>query len=1237
MRPTLRSSSGGARYPYPKEVWTPSGGWWTRPANWKSNTALVGASMVFICYGIWQYSAAAEVGALLLQGWPVAWQADTDMTGQAQSANAVDPIDAMGKAVHFGQDGHQGRGEYGQWAALIARAALMIAYSRKDALYTAARMKRGRPLVPACLYDATGHSRKVDVDLQLYRQSSTVRAVAEATCLASACHTLSEATGAPSLSSPTLQIWTYPPHQSLNARNTAAGCTRQQSKMPSSSSDERPGMIITPELIRPRTNLQNLASTIQTWSSAVHSLPLRTSLRSSSGSGRQAGFSASLPPLDPPEHSDQLDPFAELERQSQDEGDKPIVPELPPSARVRWAKWHPLKRRRLLLVMQTSGLLQAWETSDLRRIRLAFSLDLKDLKLNTDGSDAIVVPFYSVDDPDALRMAIANRGMPAQLILYDSATSAQVASTSLPGKIVDMQVNHRYIALACERPMPSIHVFALDTLESLPRFPIMDVPSKPIFCLGLKRQLAYATTIALPRTAGSGIIGRTASGPFEQQESGPNRSLTQTALGVTGAQATQTARRLSEGVFNNVRATLNKWNAPEPLAGIPPASSSYSRSAPTTGASPAELATYQEDAAYDFGFVKVIDIERSQPGPEDERDKAAAPAVLSHFRPTHSALALLSLSPSGNMLLTASVQGRSFTIFELRQPSFSSSSPGKVWHRYTLNRGMTVANVTAASWSADARHVTLATTRGTLHMYAIQMLGGAPTPFTHASTMLINSEDMAPLSIVSSTVARMQRTQAAVDPTSTPTPPVAQSLIFTGYNEALLQDTEFAAHFSAITQRNPSSACFFVAFDPIHSLLQLYGMHYASPVTVGISSEVVAGARSGLTQMMRTHLPEGALALTASITPCAAWSLAPALGETAQLVADQPSESDRLARKTNWTAEAELETYSSSPLVLPKSIYLSHQFDFAVLHGSLALAELSKGIFAFQSRSIEVRQDVKVDGKVLSDAVPSPYGAPIRSAMHTVLDQDPTVFGSLSPSSLTPTFPNGARGRHGSWRDSAPTFSHIQVGLGRVRRELERAATTSTRRLSREGRTTSEISVSFEDDDAILAEEARDLPECNSAANDHVSTPITSMSDGNDVADDWAKWESDSPGREEKKEVAAATAPMERLSLEGEEDYDDFAIGLFDEQRSSLARPDWQGDEAKQAPPTIATDFTDVQLASATSPGASVPAKIIPGTLKPHGLDSLSNSPSGASPSSTGSSGSSKSARRNAKRAGRNV
>ncbi|KAH9834808.1 uncharacterized protein C8Q71DRAFT_125824 [Rhodofomes roseus] len=56
---------GGARYPYPKQVWSPAGGWWTRPANWKSNTAIAFAGILAVVYAGWSWSAEKEARSSL--------------------------------------------------------------------------------------------------------------------------------------------------------------------------------------------------------------------------------------------------------------------------------------------------------------------------------------------------------------------------------------------------------------------------------------------------------------------------------------------------------------------------------------------------------------------------------------------------------------------------------------------------------------------------------------------------------------------------------------------------------------------------------------------------------------------------------------------------------------------------------------------------------------------------------------------------------------------------------------------------------------------------------------------------------------------------------------------------------------------------------------------------------------------------------------------------------------------
>lgn len=51
---------GGRHFHYPKHVWSPSGGWWCNPVNWKMNTAIAAMTIGFACFGVFQISAERE-------------------------------------------------------------------------------------------------------------------------------------------------------------------------------------------------------------------------------------------------------------------------------------------------------------------------------------------------------------------------------------------------------------------------------------------------------------------------------------------------------------------------------------------------------------------------------------------------------------------------------------------------------------------------------------------------------------------------------------------------------------------------------------------------------------------------------------------------------------------------------------------------------------------------------------------------------------------------------------------------------------------------------------------------------------------------------------------------------------------------------------------------------------------------------------------------------------------------
>jgi hypothetical protein len=51
---------GAANFPYPKWVWSPAGGWWCEPKNWKRNTVVAGAVWGVIAFFTFQFSVANE-------------------------------------------------------------------------------------------------------------------------------------------------------------------------------------------------------------------------------------------------------------------------------------------------------------------------------------------------------------------------------------------------------------------------------------------------------------------------------------------------------------------------------------------------------------------------------------------------------------------------------------------------------------------------------------------------------------------------------------------------------------------------------------------------------------------------------------------------------------------------------------------------------------------------------------------------------------------------------------------------------------------------------------------------------------------------------------------------------------------------------------------------------------------------------------------------------------------------
>ncbi|GAA5842488.1 hypothetical protein JCM11251_007330 [Rhodosporidiobolus azoricus] len=228
-----------------------------------------------------------------------------------------------------------------------------------------------------------------------------------------------------------------------------------------------------------------------------------------------------------------------------------------------------------------------------------------------------------------------------------------------------------------------------------------------------------------------------------------------------------------------------------------------------------------------------------------------------------------------------------------------------------------------------------------------------------------------------------------------------------------------------------------------------------------------------------------------------------------------------------YSAFAEIETFSRSPLVLPRSIYQSQQFDFYALPPAYAVSTKRGNFALLPLRKLEVRPEVRIrqgNDTLSSDPSTSPgfsarqsttsprlapssyssttsfepasFDQPIKTAMQTFLEAE-AILAPGSPKLIAPAYPNGVPGKHGSWRETmtrhvAPAalegIGKVRQGLGRVKIPSVPALPTGMIALplgarsksasAVAGQTTSgtaggvaySSSLSFEDDDAVFAE-----------------------------------------------------------------------------------------------------------------------------------------------------------------------
>ncbi|KAK9768837.1 hypothetical protein K7432_000172 [Basidiobolus ranarum] len=104
---------------------------------------------------------------------------------------------------------------------------------------------------------------------------------------------------------------------------------------------------------------------------------------------------------------------------------------------------------------------------------------------------------------------------------------------------------------------------------------------------------------------------------------------------------------------------------------------------------------------------------------------------VQHFKAHNHRIAAMSFNRNGNLLVTASIQGTSFKVFEVNNNDVVNNI-------YKLSRGYTFANVEDISFSVDSKWLAVSTERGTTHVFAINPYGGHTNVQSHIHTYIAN-------------------------------------------------------------------------------------------------------------------------------------------------------------------------------------------------------------------------------------------------------------------------------------------------------------------------------------------------------------------------------------------------------------------------------------------------------------------------------------------------------------------
>ncbi|CCM06516.1 uncharacterized protein FIBRA_08788 [Fibroporia radiculosa] len=627
-------------------------------------------------------------------------------------------------------------------------------------------------------------------------------------------------------------------------------------------------------------------------------------------------------------------------------------------------------------------------------------------------------------------------------------------------------------------------------------------------------------------------------------------------------------------------------------------------------------------SAFSYGCnVVVLDLQCLLSGsPEPEK-------IAEFAGSKHQPITRLKFSEDGTSLALCFKDGRSARIFQLRPVprtlrSFSSAESAQErgrdtptfdgvhgqgtqpWHMYDLRRGRTSAVIDSMEWAHDGRWFAIGTRNRTVHVFAVNPYGGRPDEFSHLSSRVPNasvlpslSNDIHPLIRLRSDktphperglapIAVLFVRPIEVSIPSSLLPPAALS--FTASSSP--SSVQSSNHSSTQASRKVANQDVLV-FDPYDGTLSLRRIvveRGANEFTLAASSIPIIGNTSmslpGVNSLGRLSTSPS----STQTSPGKASGLTQMMGRSSELAGkerrvgswnlrrgrDWPEvrkpirPRSKVARPTqltkeDWLSCAELSTHSSSIRVLPRTVYLSHQFTFHSF-GEDYHALIRSHQFDVPAHKFEVRREVEVSaysagvGEFFVQGLPtardvdqaaSSFDEPLASALSAEIH-----YMNPSPPVL-PMYPNGTPGSNTRSLKNAIPIRNVAAGLhdsmyegfGRLRREIGKVRSP---RLAAHPDDELSSSVPLEFD-----EEDEDFLDSNmgSGGHDTVSpSPSRGAGDSGESISTPSSTAEPLPVEDNRDDVWQGWEPEDQQAIEDAERFDDITVGFMDEEQAVL-------------------------------------------------------------------------------------